>query len=252
MTSPQSAHSQYRLAPHVHVCRAGPHVMLLDLRRNRYFGVNELESMMLRRHIEGWPEKAEESDTSSSSDESGLEMLRQMIDEGMLTRDLRTGKSAVPAFIARPDKPLIEGYEAVPPNIRAADVMRFLYASTVATLQLRRRRLEYVTARVQSRKLRRSPCHTSSVALSESDIVHLRRLLAIFRTLRPLLFTANDKCLFNSLALSEFLAGYGFFPQWVFGVATKPFRAHCWLQQNRIVFDDIPGHVNNFTPIMAV
>jgi hypothetical protein len=52
--------------------------------------------------------------------------------------------------------------------------------------------------------------------------------------------------------LVNFLAGYGVFPQWVFGVKTDPFYAHCWVQQGSFVFNDTPDYIRGFSPILVV
>jgi hypothetical protein len=59
-------------------------------------------------------------------------------------------------------------------------------------------------------------------------------------------------CLYDSLALVEFLAHYRLFPQWVFGVMAEPFAAHCWVQQDDRVLNDSVDYVRGFTPIMVV
>jgi hypothetical protein len=52
--------------------------------------------------------------------------------------------------------------------------------------------------------------------------------------------------------LLEYLAWYRIFPTWVFGVQTRPFAAHCWLQHENIVLNDTVEHVTRYTPIMTV
>jgi hypothetical protein len=66
------------------------------------------------------------------------------------------------------------------------------------------------------------------------------------------LFSSKDECLYDSLALLEFLARYRIYPDWVFGVQTRPFAAHCWVQQGDIVFNDTVEHVTGYSPIMIV
>ena len=60
------------------------------------------------------------------------------------------------------------------------------------------------------------------------------------------------KCLHDSLALLEFLARHGIFPDWVFGVRARPFVAHCWVQYEDMVFNDTVEHVTGYIPIMVV
>jgi hypothetical protein len=79
-----------------------------------------------------------------------------------------------------------------------------------------------------------------------------RRATEAFIRLRPLLFGAQDACLYDSLALARFLSYYGQYPTCVIGVQTSPFGAHCWVQEGAFVFNDEPEHVRRFTPILAV
>lgn len=72
-----------------------------------------------------------------------------------------------------------------------------------------------------------------------------------FQYLRPY-YIRKYLCLYDSLALLEFLAHYRIFPQWVFGVTGQPFNAHCWIQESDCVLNDTLEHVRGFTPIMAV
>ncbi|MGH9587636.1 MAG: lasso peptide biosynthesis B2 protein, partial [Acidobacteriaceae bacterium] len=64
--------------------------------------------------------------------------------------------------------------------------------------------------------------------------------------------TGPRQCLFDALALKLFLAKYGVFPDWIFGVRINPFAAHCWLQDGRTVLNDSLDSVRRFTPIMTV
>jgi hypothetical protein len=79
----------------------------------------------------------------------------------------------------------------------------------------------------------------------------LRELVAIFHHLRAY-YVRKYLCLFDSLALIEFLARYRHFPQWVFGVTAEPFNAHCWVQEQDCVLNDTVEYVRGFTPIMAI
>ena len=84
------------------------------------------------------------------------------------------------------------------------------------------------------------------------DAERARKLVEAFARYRVFLFSSKDECLYDSLALLEFLAHYGIYPDWVFGVQTRPFAAHCWVQHGDIVFNDTVEHVRGYTPIMVV
>jgi Transglutaminase-like superfamily len=73
-----------------------------------------------------------------------------------------------------------------------------------------------------------------------------------FVSLRPLVYSSRDKCLYDCLVLLEFLAYFDLFPTLVIGVATFPFRAHCWLQYGPLVLTDYVEHTLSYTPILVV
>ena len=103
--------------------------------------------------------------------------------------------------------------------------------------------MEAVIASVEQRR---------AAAGAACDLDVARPAVAAFIRLRPLLFRAQDACLFDSLALMRYLSYYGVFPTCVLGVQTGPFAAHCWVQYQGIVFNDAPEYVRRFTPILAV
>jgi hypothetical protein len=59
-------------------------------------------------------------------------------------------------------------------------------------------------------------------------------------------------CLMRSLQQRLWLARQGLHADWVFGVRTWPFEAHCWLQAGDVVLDDTFDHASGFVPIMVV
>jgi hypothetical protein len=62
----------------------------------------------------------------------------------------------------------------------------------------------------------------------------------------------QGECLFRAFMLLAFLRMAGFDADWVFGVRTWPFQAHCWLQAGEVVLDDHLERVAPFTPILVV
>jgi hypothetical protein len=61
----------------------------------------------------------------------------------------------------------------------------------------------------------------------------------------------SGKCLLRAFVLKTYLARRGFGVDWVFGVATWPFSAHCWLQVDGLVLDDTLERVGGYTPILV-
>lgn len=61
----------------------------------------------------------------------------------------------------------------------------------------------------------------------------------------------EGECLQRAHLLRRLLWREGFRPQWIFGVRTWPFGAHCWLQIDDLVVGDTLDRVRFYTPIMA-
>lgn len=62
----------------------------------------------------------------------------------------------------------------------------------------------------------------------------------------------EGECLQRAFQIRRVLARRGIRPDWVFGVRTWPFAAHCWLQIDDLVIADTLDRVNRYTPIMVV
>lgn len=61
----------------------------------------------------------------------------------------------------------------------------------------------------------------------------------------------EGECLQRAFQLKRLLARRGVATDWVFGVRTWPFAAHCWLQVGDLVIADSLERVRRYTPIMA-
>ncbi|MEJ1965938.1 MAG: lasso peptide biosynthesis B2 protein [Gammaproteobacteria bacterium] len=240
----------YFLAPHVYPCFTEDHVVLLDLERDKYVGVAREQVSALAGRVKGWPlvgaanpDGASDSRVPSTRAES---VFSKMLATGMLTTDPDVGKEASPVTMARASEALIEPDLEWRPRVTFIDVVRFLVASAMTALALRLLPIRSVIAGVAKRKAmagaRRGPV----------DLLVARQATDAFIRLRPLLFAAQDACLYDSLALTRFLSYYGQFPACVIGVQTGPFGAHCWVQEGVFVFNDAPEYVRRFTPILAV
>jgi len=265
--------SQYLLASHVYLCVTDDHVVLLDLKRDKYLGVSRGQMKALATCVKGWP-AAEQQDAPTltlpretgegkesltpspvSRGRAGVgadSFVSKMLDTGMLTGDASNGKEALPIAMPRPQITLtaldLAGAKDLfdmRPVITPGHIINFMRATFVARAVLKWRPIAAVVAKVGARKARRN-----AARVLDFDVA--RKHVAAFVYLRPLLFTTKDKCLADSLALVNFLAYYRVFPAWVFGVQTGPFAAHCWVQAGEVVFNDTPDHVRRYTPILAV
>jgi hypothetical protein len=85
-------------------------------------------------------------------------------------------------------------------------------------------------------------------AVSQDEIVRQTALFA-----RWLPWVPNQgACLYRASFLRRFLAESGLTADWVFGVTTWPFSAHCWLQAGDLLLDDDLDRVATYTPLMVV
>ncbi|WP_336971427.1 lasso peptide biosynthesis B2 protein [Sphingobium aromaticiconvertens] len=84
----------------------------------------------------------------------------------------------------------------------------------------------------------------------DADAARLLAIVAAFERTK-LYLSSYRQCLPRSLAMAMHLAHAGISADLVIGVATKPFRAHCWVQHADIVLNDRLERVRNFTPILV-
>jgi Transglutaminase-like superfamily len=240
----------YFLAPHVYPCVTEDHVVLLDLAHDKYVGVAREQVSALARRVKGWPRLgiplAVESPELKTPGTRAEAVFAKMIAARMLTTDADIGKEASPVVIPAASEALVEPDLDWRPPITFMDVVRFLLASALTSLAMHLLPLRSVMTRAMKRKA------AGMAAFGTVDLAIARRATEAFIRMRPLLFAAQDACLYDSLALTRFLAFYRQYPACVIGVQTGPFGAHCWVQEGAFVFNDAPEYVRRFTPILAV
>lgn len=210
--------------------------MLLDVNADRYLALESAEAAKVSPFIRGWPLLA---DCNTAPDAT---LLGELVHRSLLTRDEGAGRDASPVAIQRPstDFPLRHSL----PSLRTSEVLGAVAAIVRAATLMRFVPLSRIVRRVSRRRNR--------FAGAEPAIEEARRLADVFDCVRPFLFSARDACLVECFSLLEFLASHGIYPLWVFGVRTKPFAAHCWLQHESSVLNDCVERTGSFTPIMTV
>ncbi|MEJ0038588.1 MAG: lasso peptide biosynthesis B2 protein [Gammaproteobacteria bacterium] len=252
---------QYALARHVFVCVQGEHVVFLDVRKDRYFALESARTASLGYLVPGWPVPAQlvvdfvRHDASAAAPALSEQVNRNeltgvlslLLDKGILVPESAEGKAAQ-ATVAQPLRADLTAEDLDErPRLGPYLFLRFVSSAVGARLLLKHRTFETVVGRVRARAEHGRPRNRSPLPQAR-----LQQLVGSFATLRPFFFAAKDSCLFDALSLSEFLAGYGVFPNWVFGVQSRPFAAHCWLQLEGVVLNDTVDHVKRYTPIMVV
>lgn len=79
----------------------------------------------------------------------------------------------------------------------------------------------------------------------------LLRRAAVFDRLLPWA-PRQEACLYRSFMLLRFLGDFGREANWVFGVRTRPFEAHCWIQAGGVVLNDTADHARTYAPILVI
>ena len=234
----------YALSSHVFVCLQDEHVVFLDVRNDRYFALEAVQTRGLETLVRGWPVRAADAGRLAAEVlESGV--LDLLMRRGLLTPETRAGKDATPIACDEPAEEIFPDDTGERPIFGFFELCRFAFAALTASLSLKFMRFERVILHVRLRRAR-------ATRIPPFDPERARKLTAIFSWLRPYFFTSRDACLFEALALARFLAGHDIYPRWVFGVQARPFSAHCWLQYEGMVLNDSVEHVSQYTPIMVV
>jgi hypothetical protein len=229
---------RYTLKDHVFVCQHDGHVVILDLRGDRYYTLDPTNAGSLAGAVRGWPIAVPTADIGDD------EVAQALLEKGILSEHAEAGKDATPVVVHAPSREIVPQEFGERPALRWRTIAQFLRSTAAAAIAIRRWPLERVIDRV---KMRNEAHRTQAI-----DAAQAQRLITQFAAMRPVLFSARDACLFESLALSEFLARHGVHPTWIFGVQARPFAAHCWLQLDGSVLNDTVDHVIGYTPIMAV
>ena len=233
--------SQYYLQPYVHLCVDAQAAILLDLRNDAYIGLDKRQLQALRHFVRGlhaggqsWLDEAERKDA--------LGFAETLVAKGLLTTDSATGKEATPIPAKRVEFALVDRYTEEPSAVRLRHVVRFLIACVVIQFSLKWRGLDKTVARIRRRK-----AEAKSRARAE-----LRPLIVAFQYIRPFVYTFQERCLFDSLVLTEYLAAFGVFPTWIIGVQIKPFAAHDWVQEDHAILNSDPAFARRFLPILSI
>lgn len=237
--------ARYSLAKHVFVCRNEDYIVVLDVHEDRYFTFDAGRTAALAPFLAGWP--ASGADPGASTGPPVEAVVEPLLAQGWLLEENACGKEATPVSAIAPRIELQNGLEDSRPKIGWRDALAFFVASMRARLLMRSGSFERVVRRVATRKAAARARGVRTV-----DIERARQLMAVFGYLRVFLFSHREECLQDSFAVLEFLAGYGVFPEWVFGVRARPFAAHCWVQYEGVVFNDTAEHAGGYTPIMVV
>jgi hypothetical protein len=241
-----AARPLYWLPNHVYGCDTRSGAVLLDLKRNRYFGLPLEDIERLAPFIGNWGRSNGSNRTATNSlvVAPSLELAEELLKEGLLSHenivdDLVATQVDLDGMLTSVGREIDES-----PAIRFRQIVNFFRACLWARWSLRRRSLYDIAIQI-SREKPRTGVRQSSMDASV-------QLVATFRKLRPYAFAAKGQCLFHALALVRFMYLHGQTATWVFGVRTRPWAAHSWVQLDHLILDSCPEDVCEYTPILAI
>ena len=219
----------------VHFCYRGDAAVFLDLRNDAYLLFSDTAVSALRAAASPRAVPALQPKLSDA--------MLELLNNGLVTTDPLSGREMAPTGVALAEDSLVDVDTIFDSHPTAGHILRFLAACAAAAVELRCLHVARVVHRIARRK--------SAMAGGPLDVASARELTAVFLKLRSF-FPRDYLCLYDSLALIEFLAAYRIFPDWIFGIKLEPWAAHCWVQDRTLVFNEDVEQAASYTPIMAV
>jgi len=127
--------ARYGLAAHVFVCRDEDYIVVLDLKRDRYFALETAKAALLSTLVPGWPATAQQGTAIAGSDPE--EVLRPLLRHGWLLEESTDTKAATPVRVPRPEAQLAADGEGPAEKLGLRTLFAFVVASIFAKAALR-------------------------------------------------------------------------------------------------------------------
>ena len=236
----------YALSEDTFLCIHGVDAVFLTLKSGRYLAFEDSQHSGLDRLIHGWPLCSSSSDDAEPLTEAAApDSVQALLDAGLITPNPSSIAPHIPALIPKTTDEWTADTIAGRPRMGSRAYFGILRAVLAARLALKYRSLAQITLALRRRK-------TTLAAQVQCDVNRTAHLSLVFDYLRPYVLSAVNACLLDSITLLNFLALYQIYPDLVFGVRTRPFIAHCWVQYNHIVLNDTVERVCRFTPILSI
>lgn len=205
-----------QLARDIYAASVGSDLVLLDLAADEYLLLSDSGPLEIDGNCVRGP----------------IETLLMLSAEELLeSGEPATARKGPPAL---PREPLPEAAR-IQPNLGDVAMFSVIWADAAR----RRPQLKSLAERFGGRRGRRD------------DLEAVSARVEIFRQLLPLA-PWTGACLFQAQLLLRFLNVVGLDADWVFGVRTSPFLAHCWLQLGDHCVSQRPETLTIYRPIMVL
>jgi hypothetical protein len=238
--------SRYWLANLVFVAPTRYGAIILDLGRNRYLGIGQVETFALERVVEDWPARSSDS-LAPSRHIAEKELIDSLASSGIIRLGPRMPR-AIPQAAVHLDGELVAIGDEIDAaaSIHLGHIVFFVYTLIASYFALRFQPIASVIQSVHAHRL------AAIRGGYDFDLRRASEFVSIFRRIRPYVFVAGGNCLLHALTLVRFLAHYNQFPHLVLGVKVDPWGAHSWVQYGNFLLDTNPEKVCGFTAILAV
>lgn len=213
---------QAYLRPHIHMTQVGDDLVVLDVRQDTYFCLVGGTALLT----------FEDNCAVTAKTEMALQALAQ----ADLLSDTVDRRKPMPVAPKRATRIELE----TPPTL--CERARFARTS-LSVLR------DYRCASFAD--LITDPRSSAMGRTADPDSSTLHRQVALFARWLPWV-PFQGTCLYRAFFLRRLLSERGLVADWVFGVTTWPFSAHCWLQVEDLLLDDDVDRVRAYRPIMVV
>ena len=215
----------YHLSPHLHHAVADGRNIFLDLKRDRYFALGDRQDQAFTRWWSG--------EILSEQDHHILSRLAQ-------TGIVRTGAAMSARRIdALPGR--ISALDAADDDRVAISALGTAVLAILAAKHRHRGALGASLARVSRHALPSRSGFELATVIRHAHAFHRAALLTRTR----------DQCVPCSVALTIHLRRRAIPARLIIGVSGRPFAAHCWVQVDDIIVNDMTDHVAAFVPILV-
>lgn len=219
--------SSLSLAPGVYAAAVGPDLVLLDTARDAYFCLPEAGDFVAARLACG--ELAGLSPTWAD----------ELTGAGLAQAAVSAPRRAM-SFVP-PGRDLLD---AAPVRPTAAERLGFVGGLLGLLGTYRGRPFARVLLHAAGRRLRL----TDAAVTGQGAAARRARVFLGLMPWSPI----QGACLMQSALCLTYLAQAGLAADWVFGVRTWPFSAHCWVQAGDLVLNDSAERVAAYKPILKI
>jgi hypothetical protein len=218
--------------------------IILELATGAYVGIHAEYLPHLRNSVPNWPDSHGPAQVATDAAITASEgLISSLVDRGILTTSPTPKRSSTPST---PVAAMTAGSAIERGGRPVKHLVQFMMSLWTVSLRHRDDQLASLVGLLSQRQ------HLIRRVQRTATLEDAKKMLVVFLRLRIWFYTADRRCLFDSLVLALFLSRKKIPCTFVIGVSTKPFLAHAWVQIGELVLNDTAEHVQTFTPILAV